>query len=204
MFMRMDLREKIGVFGGTFNPVHTGHLILAQDALEHFGLDRVLFIPCAHPPHKRADHLAPARHRVAMLRAALRGEPRFQVCTIEIARGGVSYSIDTIRELLRRHPKARFYFVIGADTLNELHTWKSIREVRRLCTFITLDRPGVKVPGGRLTRFFRGHVVGISSSDIRARRARGLAIRQLVPAAVARYIEKKRLYSTKESRRSNR
>jgi nicotinate-nucleotide adenylyltransferase len=204
MLMRMDVREKIGVFGGTFNPVHTGHLILAQDALEHFGLDRVLFVPCAQPPHKRADRLAPARHRVAMLRAVLRGDRRFRVCTLEIARGGVSYSIDTIRELRRLHPGARFFFVIGADTLGELHTWKNIRELRRLCTFITLDRPGVEAPRGRPARFIRGHVIGISSSDIRARRARGLGIRHLVPAAVARYIEKHRLYSTKESRRSKR
>ena len=191
------MRSRIGVLGGTFNPVHIGHLILAQDALEKFGLDQVLFVPCANPPHKRPRRLAPAKHRLAMLKAALKGDSRFAVSTVEIDRGGVSYSIDTIRQLRRAKPKARFYFIIGADTLPELRTWRSIRKISGLCTFVAMGRPGY---AGRATRGFRarpfpGHLIDISSSEIRQRVSEGKSIRHLVPAAVERYISHHGLYA---------
>jgi nicotinate-nucleotide adenylyltransferase len=192
------LSERIGVLGGTFNPVHTGHLILARDAAEQFSLDRVLFMPCAQPSHKPASRLAPARRRVAMLRAAVRGEPRFQVSTLEIERGGISYSVDTLRELRRRHPRADFFFVIGGDTVGELPSWKSMGELLRLCTFVAMRRPGFTASRRIPVKRFRGHLVEISSSEIRARRAKGLSIRHLVPPGVERYITTKKMYLTKE------
>jgi len=198
------LLKKIGILGGTFNPVHTGHLILAQDALEQFGLDRVLFIPCAHPPHKTPYRLAPASHRIGMLKAALNGDSRFAVSDMEIKRGGVSYSIDTLRELRRMFPKSVLYFIIGADSLTELHSWRKVGEIQKLCIFIAMGRPGYVVRSSSNVRLFKGHLVEISSSEIRKRVAEGRRIRHLVPKAVERYIRSRCLYQTKESSRSKR
>jgi nicotinate-nucleotide adenylyltransferase len=188
--------------------------VLAQDALERFALDEVLFVPCSVPPHKAGDTLAPARDRLAMLRAAVRGNPRFRVLAAEIERGGVSYSVETLRALRRARPGSRFHFIIGLDTLYELHTWREIYELLRLCTFVTMFRPGRRAgrrirlrppwPARLRRNLFAGHAIGVSASEIRARRARGEGIRYLVPAAVERYILARRLYGGKESRRSKR
>ena len=190
--------KKIGILGGTFNPVHTGHLILAQDALEQFGLDRVLFIPCAHPPHKKPNDLAPASHRLGMLKAALRGDSHFAVSDLEIKRGGVSYSIDTFREMRRMFPKSALYFIMGADSLNELRSWRKVGELQKLCMFIAMGRPGYAARGSSKVMLFKGHLVDISSSEIRKRIAEGRRIRHLVPKAVERYINRRRLYQSKE------
>ena len=196
--------KKIGIFGGTFNPVHTGHLILAQDALERFGLDRVLFIPCAHPPHKKPNCLAPASHRLGMLKAALKDDSRFAISDMEIKRGGVSYSIDTLRELRRMFPTSVLYFIVGADSLNELRSWRKVGELQKLCIFIAMGRPGYAVRGSSKVMLFKGHLVDISSSEIRKRIAEGRRIRHLVPKAVERYINSRRLYQSKELSRSKR
>ena len=194
--------KRIGILGGTFNPVHKGHLRLAQDALKRFELDRVFVIPCAMPPHKRPDRLAPAKHRLAMLKAAVMGDRRLTVSEIEIKRGGLSYSIDTVRRLKKLHPKAEVYFIIGGDSINELNSWKQIGELRKLCTFVATGRPGFRVRGPSTVTMFKGRPVDVSSSEIRERVAEGKSIRRLVPAPVGRYIAERCLYQAKESRRS--
>jgi nicotinate-nucleotide adenylyltransferase len=199
---------RIGMLGGTFNPVHLGHLLVAQDAYEELELDRVLFIPAATPPHKTVHEIAEPRHRLAMLEAAVEGDPRFAVSPLELERPGVSYSIDTVQAIRERNPGAHLFFLIGADTLFELHTWKRIEELLTLCEFATVTRPGyagkpitaetLRLPDPwpeRLAaRHFTSHPVDISSSDIRMRLAEGLSIRYLVPAAVEMYICEHHLY----------
>jgi nicotinate-nucleotide adenylyltransferase len=199
--------SRIGILGGTFNPVHLGHLILAQNAIEAFNLGLVLFVPCAEPPHKDARTLAAGLHRRAMLEAAVEGDPRFEVSDVELQRGGVSYTIDTIGELAQRNPNAALFFLIGDDTLPELHLWKDIYSLLALCRFATFCRE--HVPGEiaardlrlappwpeRLMRDFTpGRRIEISSSDIRHRVAEGLSIRYLVPEAVEMYIAEHGLY----------
>lgn len=202
------MTQKLGILGGTFNPVHHGHLILAQDALEHFGLDRVLLIPCAQPPHKSPEKLAAAEHRVAMLRMAIGDDPRFEVSALELERRGPSYTIETIKALQAERPTATLHFIIGTDSLLELHQWYLVGQLLELCEFVTMLRPGFPVEhlteerlhlparwGSRLlANLFPGHAADISSTDIRRRVAAGRSIRYLVPAAVARYIAAEGLY----------
>ncbi len=192
---------KLGIFGGTFNPIHLGHLLIAQDALEAFGLSKVLFIPAATPPHKRGEYLAPDRHRLAMVKLATRDNPRFAVSDIELRRGGVSYTVDTMRTLRKLHPRAELFLLIGSDSLNEFHTWRSAAELARLCRVIAVLRPGEKrfrfenrrLPGLRpLT--LQAHPFAVSSTEIRERVRKGQSVRYLVPVAVQSYIEKHGLY----------
>src|SRR5579862_7291363 len=138
----MQRHLRIGILGGTFNPIHLGHLLIAQDAIEQLRLDRVKFIPSATPPHKSVDKLASEKDRVRMIRLAIRGNARFEVDDIEIKRGGKSYSVDTLMELRQQDPRAKFYFIIGADSLRELHLWRDVGRLVKLCTFVTVPRPG--------------------------------------------------------------
>ncbi|MFH0907898.1 MAG: nicotinate-nucleotide adenylyltransferase [bacterium] len=206
------MQERIGIFGGTFNPVHLGHLVMAQDAFEQFSLSRVLFLPASTPPHKAGPHVASAEHRLAMLRLAVEPDPRFEVCEEEIRRSGVSYTIDTIRHLKEHDPGAALFFIIGSDTLRELHTWKDIHTLLELCDFVTLARPGFAVDNltsaqlrikdpwpERLARnVILGHLVELSSTDIRIAAEHGRSIRYLVPEPVERYIRDTRLYQSQE------
>lgn len=210
-----SVRKKVGLLGGTFNPVHFGHLVLAREAMKRFGLDEILFIPCAAPPHKQAPDLASGRDRLAMLRAATHDEPRFKVLDIELKRGGVSYSIDTLRALKKSRPRDHFFFIIGTDMLAELHTWRDIYRLLELCEFVTMARPGMRASRIRIpldppwperlrANLFRGKLVDIASRDIRARARRGWSIDALVPETVARYIRAKALYDRKEMGTSKR
>ena len=192
---------KLGIFGGTFNPIHLGHLLIAQDALEEFGLSKVLFIPAATPPHKRAPDLAPDRHRLAMVKLATRENPKFAVSDIELRRGGLSYTIDTVRALRKRHSRAELHLLIGSDSLNEFHHWREARELAGLCRVIAVLRPGEKrfrfakrrLPGLRpLT--LAAHPFAVSSTEIRERVRKVKSVRYLVPDAVGRYIAKHNLY----------
>jgi nicotinate-nucleotide adenylyltransferase len=202
----MKRRRAIGILGGTFNPIHIGHLLMAQDALEQMELERVLFIPSATPPHKEVDKLAGARDRLRMIELAIRGNDRFEVDDIEIKRGGKSYSVDTLVQLKGRYPRTNFFFIIGADSLRELHLWREAKRLVTLCTFVTVPRPGFeakpvidpRLDGATRRRLrqhvLRGHACDIASRDIRARLSSGRSIRYLVPEAVRLYIEKNRLY----------
>ena len=201
-------RPRLGVLGGTFNPVHLGHLIMAKDAVEHFDLSKVLFMPCAQPPHKLPSVLAPAHHRLAMLEAAIEGDLNFEVSDIEIQRGGVSYTIDTMRALAEENPGVELCFIIGSDSLSELHLWKDIALLLKLCRIVTIVRPGtdlvalrkldLKLPAPWQERLLAdargGHLIDISSTDIRYRVAEGMCIRYLVSPAVDMYITEHSLY----------
>ena len=181
---------------------------MAQDALEAFDLATVLFVPCDRPPHKPAASLVSVEHRAAMLEAALTGSLTFELCDLEIRRGGATYSIDTVRALARRYPEDELVFIIGSDTLPELHLWKDAQELLRLCRFATMARPGFDLKAmtektlnlapdlaqALLANVAIGHQVEISASDIRYRVAEGMSIRYLVPDAVDMYIAEHTLY----------
>jgi nicotinate-nucleotide adenylyltransferase len=207
--------KKLGILGGSFNPIHVGHLVLAETAREALGLDRVILIPAKLPPHKRAEALAGGADRLAMVRLAIAGNPAFAVSDIELRRPGVSYTVDTVRALRKRlGPGTVIYFLIGMDTVAELATWREIARLARLCKFVPLNRPGHSVPNvatlertlGRLParamlkRALDMPLIGISSSEIRRRVAEGRTIRYLVPDAVAAYIRRKRLYRNADCR----
>lgn len=179
-----------GVFGGTFDPVHMGHLVIAEAAAEAYALDRVLFVPCARPPHKSADGLAPAEDRLEMVRMAIEANPRFEVCDIEVRRGGVSYTVETLEALHQGDPDAELWLILGADMAATMPSWRSIERVRELARPCVASREGYEGGG------FRPPTIGISSSDIRGRIASGRSIRYLVPDPVRRYIEDRGLYRT--------
>ena len=202
--------RKIGLFGGSFNPIHQGHLLLAEQAHEALGLDKVVFIPARMPPHKNPRSLAKGEERLRMTRLAVAGNPHFQVSAVEIRRKGPSYTVDTVKTFRKRFGGgAELYFLIGMDTVGELPTWKNIRELVGLCRFIPLGRPSVKTPrigdlipallktSARdiLNATIRMPLLDISSSDIRDRIAGGRSIRYLVPDAVEAYIRCKKLYT---------
>ncbi len=204
-------RERIGIFGGSFNPIHTGHLIMAQDAESAFALSRILFVPAALPPHKDPDQLIAPECRLDMVRLALSNRPAWEVCDFEVRRGGVSYSIDTVRHVSGRFPGAELFFIIGGDTLPELPTWREIDTLMTLCRFAIMVRPGYDPGHWPDVPFFRherhreaiaagivtGHLIGISATGIRMRVAHNLPIRYLVPELVERYLREHGLYQEK-------
>lgn len=184
-----------GLLGGSFDPVHHGHLIAAARAAEALGLERVLFVPCARQPLKDRAPVAPGPDRRAMLDLALAGEPAFAVEPLELEKGGVSYTVETLRALAARLPGERLVLLLGADAAATLPSWRSAAEVARLAEIAALTRPGAPDVAGPLVR----HVVAtpaieISASDIRARCLAGKSVRYLVPDAVADYIRRNHLY----------
>ncbi len=200
--------EKIGILGGTFNPVHIGHLLVAQTVREACGLDRVLLMPCHTPPHKVCEVLAPVADRLAMVRLAVADDPTLDVCTLEIERGGVSYAVDTLTAFRARYPDAEPHFIIGMDSLHELHLWHRAEDLLQLCTFIVVDRPGIDravspdelhFPAPESKRLLAGVIHGrlceVSSREIRKRVAENLPIRYHVLPAVEQYILRHGLYS---------
>lgn len=201
-------RSRIGILGGTFNPIHIGHLVLAQNAVEAFDLSSVLFIPCAVPPHKASECLIEGKHRLAMVERAIGWNPFFEALDMELQRGHVSYAVDTVTELKQRYPQSELLFIIGMDMLLELHKWKDIGRLLTLCRFVTFGRPGVDTdrlksltlhleppwPERLLNDVVAGRLLDISSSDIRYRVAEGLSIRYLVPSEVEIYIMEHGLY----------
>ncbi len=212
---------RIGLFGGTFDPIHWGHLRSAEEVSESFDLDRVLFIPASIPPHKRGQTTTPARDRLAMVRLAVAKNPRFEVSTVEIARPGVSYSIDTVRHFAKRKRQGdSLFFIIGLDAFREIGSWKDFAGIFPLCDFIVTSRPGSKDSdplrgtgvavkklfcydfkgrhyrhgSGSRVFFIKLTDISISASDIRGRVKEGKSIRYLVPSRVETYIKKQGLY----------
>ncbi len=187
-------RLRLGIFGGTFDPVHHGHLILARDALEQAKLDAVLFVPCAQSPFKHAAPRIPNAQRLAMLRLALKGEARFWLSRCEIERPGPSYAIDTADEIAEAFPRARLLWLIGADQLARLHEWHRFAELRRRVKFILLQRGPEALTDEPVLCLPRPRRIDISATEIRHRVKSRLPIDHLVPPPVAAYIERQGLY----------
>ena len=192
---------KIALFGGTFDPVHHGHLILAREAVEQLRLDRLIFIPNTLSPHKQALAAAPAELRLEMVRAAISGEPQFETDDLELRRGGASYAVDTVEEMRRQHPDASLVYLIGEDNVAELHTWRRSAELQALAQFVVLSRTGHP---RRHSFPVVERDIDISSTEIRKRVAKGASIRYLVPEKVLEIIERHNLYKeTGISQRKN-
>jgi nicotinate-nucleotide adenylyltransferase len=183
--------KKIGIFGGTFDPIHCGHLILARDAIEELQLDSVLFIPAALSPYKLGARPVSAELRLEMLRAAIEGEPRFCLDELELNRPPPSYTVETIEALKRREPASEFVCLIGEDNVAQLPTWHRFAELSQMVQFAVLDRTGVRTE--HPYPVVRRHI-DISATDIRNRVARGQSIRYLVPPAVENLIRERQLY----------
>ena len=186
---------KIGILGGTFNPVHIGHLILAEEAREKLGLDKVIFVPTFLPPHKDNSDIAPAVDRLSMIKVAIKTNKYFVVSDTEIKRNGRSYTIDTIKEFKERFRTDDLYFIIGSDLLKYLDEWKDLNEIIKLVRFIVATRPGFpleKIPSYIDTLPIRA--VDISAFEIRECVKENKSFHYLVPEGVFNYINKRALY----------
>lgn len=198
-------KKRVGIFGGTFDPIHMGHLIVAETIMDEFHLDKVVFIPAAVPPHKLDKQISPAKHRYMMTMLATCSNPRFQVSDMEMHRQGPSYSRDTLAQLLEEHGRdTEFYFIVGADSVENLHTWNRIDELLTMCHFIGASRPGCMPDMEKIAQRFgplseKIHCLEtpeleISSTEIRHRVGQKRTIRYIVPETVEQYIYKEKLY----------
>lgn len=205
----MTKAKRLGILGGTFDPIHIGHLATAEAVRTEYGLDTILFIPSANPPHKQDVEVTDAVHRYAMTALATQSNPHFAVSKIEMERKGLSYTIYTLKELLAIYgANTELYFITGSDALAELHTWENIYGVLELTHFIAASRPGIDKTAEIIDSF--GELgrkkihpltipeLEISATDIRRRVAQGKSIRYIVPDRVVQYIEENGLYRTKK------
>lgn len=186
---------RIGILGGTFNPVHIGHLILAEEAREKLKLDKIIFIPTALPPHKDNVNIALASDRLRMLRLAIKSNKFFAVSDIEIKRSGRSYTIDTLKELKNKFKHDELYFIIGSDLLKYLNEWKDLSSILKMVNFIVAMRPGYpleKIPGYIQTLAIRA--VDVSGFEVRNCIHENKSFGYLVPDKVFDYIKKRKLY----------
>jgi nicotinate-nucleotide adenylyltransferase len=219
------LSSKLGILGGTFNPIHYGHLAAAEEVRDRLKLDRVLFIPSSLPPHKQEEDMPSAVQRLEMVRLAISGNNHFRVSDIEVKRGGKSYTIDTIEALLPQHPGAELYFITGLDSFLDIQTWKDWERLLTLCSFVVLSRPGysfvdlagivfmkesardlavldrqeaaqVAVKSGEIKVYLeRISLYDISSTDIRTRVRQAQTIKYHLPESVEHYIIENKLYA---------
>lgn len=189
---------KIALFGGTFDPIHIGHLIAAEDIFRILKLNKIIFVPTGIPPHKTYKVLTDAKHRFAMVKLAIKGNPKFSISNYEIRKKEEAYSIDTVRYFKKRlGNKVKLYFIIGSDIVSELHTWKDVKELIKLCNFIVMTRQGFKVPKEKIKKI--GKFIDIKSENISSREIRRLvkkdeSIKYLVPKPVEKYIYEEKLY----------
>ena len=190
---------KIGLMGGSFDPVHFGHLVAAQDAIEQHNLDRLILVPAAQTPLKERETVTSGPDRLAMVKAAIDWDNRFEVSDFEVMRGGVSYTIDSARHFRTLFPDDDLYWIIGGDQLPKLHRWREIEELAQIVQFIFLERPGhppkahPDIPGLRLHRC-DGHLIEISSTELRERLRKGLSLDYFVPHSAIVYIKARQLY----------
>lgn len=204
------MMKRIGILGGTFNPIHMGHLIMAEEVCKHHHLSKIIFIPAYIPPHKYVKDLTEAHHRYEMIKAAISEKSKLEVSDIEIKREGRSYTIDTVQEILDHYGKdSEVFLIMGADSLNELELWKNIKRLSQLCHFVIINRPGFKtevsarlleiIGSDKMSDMERLRIeidpVDISSTDIRKRVNGGGEIKGLIPEGVEAYIKEHGLYS---------
>ncbi|MEJ8547487.1 nicotinate-nucleotide adenylyltransferase [Brevibacillus borstelensis] len=196
-----EQKKQIGIMGGTFDPIHAGHLLAAEQAREQAALDEVWFMPTHIPPHKQWAGLTPASHRLRMVELAVADHPAFRASDLELRRSGPSYTFDTMRNLVSVHQDCRFSFIIGGDMVKILPQWHRIDDLLKMVRFIGLSRPGIKLE----EKVYRDFVTfvempawDISSTLIREKAARGRSIRYLVPPAVECYIKEHGLYELVE------
>ena len=199
---------RVGVLGGTFDPIHLGHLVAAEEVRAQLRLDRVVFVPAGLPPHKLTDHISPVAHRLAMVKLAIASNPHFTVSRVDIDRFGPCYTVDTI-ELLRDEwgGDVELYFIVGSDSLADIVTWHQPERLVRLCRLAVMERPGYRVDVEELERLLPGitsriHFINspqldISSTDIQRRVRQGLPIKYQVPEAVEDYIYEHELYDVR-------
>lgn len=199
-------RRRVGLLGGTFDPIHVGHLMMAEAVRSEYALDKIIFIPSSVPPHKRDRQVAPAEDRYQMTVLATVSNPYFEVSDIELKRQGPSYSIDTVQAYLDAYGHdTDFFFIIGTDVIKDIETWNRIEELLGICEFVAASRPGGEPDLAKLRALFgelgekRIHPLEtpeleISSTDIREHLKKGHSIRYVVPPAVEAYIYKKGLY----------
>jgi nicotinate-nucleotide adenylyltransferase len=193
----MKTPQRLGLYGGSFDPVHCGHLLVAQAACEEILLDRLFFIPAARSPFKPDAAPAPALDRLRLLRLALAGRANCEIDEQEIRRGGTSFTVDTVRDYIRRFPAATFFYLIGADHVPTLPAWRESAELARLVEFVIIPRPGQKpaaLPRPFVGRELAGFPLGVSSSQVRRRVKAGQSVCGLVPDAVAESIHNSKLY----------
>jgi nicotinate-nucleotide adenylyltransferase len=201
---------RIGIFGGTFDPVHHGHLILAEQCREQCRLDEVWFVPAAMPPHKLDHSISPAKSRTEMLELAISGNPQFRVSRIELDRSGPSYTVATLDQLRTDEPANEFFLLVGADSLRDLPTWREPRRILELATIVAVNRGPASVVESDMARKTAENLcadpsrvqwiqmpgIEIAATDIRQRVAAGRTIRYMVPRAVEMYIREHRVYET--------
>lgn len=202
----MDQKNRVGIMGGTFNPIHFGHLMTGECAYEQFGLDKVLFMPSKTPPHKTIQEHISADDRASMVKLAIEGNPHFAFSGMELERSGVTYTVDTLRELHQMHPDCQYYFIIGADSLFDFAKWREPKEILKLATVLVASRYGIakeklKEQADKLERMYGGNIqivdmptIDFSSSEIRTRRKEGKDVRYYVDEKVRIYIEEHELY----------
>ena len=187
---------RIGILGGTFNPIHLGHLAIAQWAYEKLKLDKVIFVPSYFPPHKSSRGVVEAKHRLEMVRLATEDNPYFEVSDFEILKKGKSYSVDTMRHFKTEFPRrTQFYFIIGEDALKTLSSWKNITELVKLTTFVVMNRPGFERKQSKIpVRFLTMLGMDISSSYIRKCLESAKSVKYFLPEQVLMYIRRHQLY----------
>ncbi|MEW6685595.1 MAG: nicotinate-nucleotide adenylyltransferase [Candidatus Edwardsbacteria bacterium] len=196
---KMSYILRLGIFGGTFDPIHFGHLIVAEEVKEKLKLSKLFLVPAASSPHKLGHQILRGSHRAAMIRLAIKGNPYFAFSDLEIKRPGLSYTIDTLREFRRQNLSAKLFFVMGADQFVEIETWKEPEEIFRLSKVVVMTRPGfdlnqVKAKWRKKVVVVKVSQIGVSATEIRHRIKMGHSIRYLVPASVESYIRQNKLY----------